>query len=366
MADVLPLPAGSRLTAEPGGQLELSSARFDWLDAALTGTATDLFVLDQACAARRIELTALGADPLRPPRTGPRRPALRRDAVVLRRPRRGRSHDDVQHGVDPGERRPRQCGRGGDALAHRPRALPDPHRCFANSPLVGRSPQRLAVEPAPRVVDTRSDPLGAAVPRRRCGRALGRLHARRAVMLVRTDAERRVPMLQPLSFGRRWPTATSSVGRPRTISRTTSPRCSRRSARAAGRAADVRRPAHPVLEGRSRGHPRPARSGGRRRVADLVAHRGALDRHGPARPGSPGARALGAAALPASHSTCCAPRRGQRADRAVAGYRDRWVARGRAPADDVLDRWRRDGTLPRGASRRLPYIRELASEIDLR
>lgn len=67
IADLGALPCGGRLTVEPGGQLELSSARFDCLDDALQGTATDLFAVDQACALRRIELTALGSDPLRPP-----------------------------------------------------------------------------------------------------------------------------------------------------------------------------------------------------------------------------------------------------------------------------------------------------------
>jgi hypothetical protein len=36
-------------------------------------------------------------------------------------------------------------------------------------------------------------------------------------------------------------------------------------------------------------------------------------------------------------------------------YADRWVARGRSPADDILDAWRADGSLfPRSASP-LPY-----------
>ncbi len=67
IADLGPLPRGGRLTIEPGGQLELSSARFDTLDDALHGTATDLFVVDRACAERRIDLVALGTDPIRPP-----------------------------------------------------------------------------------------------------------------------------------------------------------------------------------------------------------------------------------------------------------------------------------------------------------
>jgi glutamate--cysteine ligase len=67
IADVGPLPGGSRLTIEPGGQFELSSARFDRLPDALAALGADLFRLDQACAERRIGLIALGADPLREP-----------------------------------------------------------------------------------------------------------------------------------------------------------------------------------------------------------------------------------------------------------------------------------------------------------
>ena len=50
----------------------------------------------------------------------------------------------------------------------------------------------------------------------------------------------------------------------------------------------------------------------------------------------------------------------------VAGYRDRWVGQGRTPADDRLDRWRRDGTLFPERESPVPYIRELIGGIDLR
>ena len=79
VADLSPLPHGSRITIEPGGQLELSSAPFATVGEALEGTATDLFVLDQACAQRRIDLYALGADPVRAPErvvTAPRYAAM--------------------------------------------------------------------------------------------------------------------------------------------------------------------------------------------------------------------------------------------------------------------------------------------------
>jgi glutamate--cysteine ligase len=75
VADLEPLPAGSRLTIEPGGQLEISTATFTSVDAACAAAATDLFVLDERCADDDVELVALGADPTRTPRrvvTAPR------------------------------------------------------------------------------------------------------------------------------------------------------------------------------------------------------------------------------------------------------------------------------------------------------
>jgi len=62
-----PLPAGSRLTLEPGGQLELSSAPFRSIDEVCDAALADLGVLDRECGANDVELIALGADPVRPP-----------------------------------------------------------------------------------------------------------------------------------------------------------------------------------------------------------------------------------------------------------------------------------------------------------
>jgi len=92
VADLSPLPNGSRITIEPGGQLELSSDPFPTVEGALEGTATDLYVLDQACAQRRIDLFALGADPLRAPErivTAPRYAAM--ESFFDRQGRSGRT-----------------------------------------------------------------------------------------------------------------------------------------------------------------------------------------------------------------------------------------------------------------------------------
>jgi len=60
-------PAGSRVTIEPGGQVEVSSPPLGGAAAACAAAAADLRHLDLACRALGLELVALGADPLREP-----------------------------------------------------------------------------------------------------------------------------------------------------------------------------------------------------------------------------------------------------------------------------------------------------------
>ena len=67
VVDGLALPAASRLTVEPGGQIELSSRPFAGPAAAIDATATDLRALHTGLAAAGIRTTALGLDPFRPP-----------------------------------------------------------------------------------------------------------------------------------------------------------------------------------------------------------------------------------------------------------------------------------------------------------
>jgi len=61
------LPSGAFLTAEPGGQLEISSQPADSLAALVRETSADLAALRSALAARGLELAGIGLDPLRPP-----------------------------------------------------------------------------------------------------------------------------------------------------------------------------------------------------------------------------------------------------------------------------------------------------------
>ena len=61
------LPAGSAVTFEPGGQLELSSLPFPSVEEACAAAATDLAVAGAAATRAGVRLVGLGADPHRPP-----------------------------------------------------------------------------------------------------------------------------------------------------------------------------------------------------------------------------------------------------------------------------------------------------------
>jgi ergothioneine biosynthesis glutamate--cysteine ligase EgtA len=62
------LPSGSLLTAEPGGQLEVSSLPADSLAGCVHATMADLAVLRAAIADAGLELAGVGLDPIRAPR----------------------------------------------------------------------------------------------------------------------------------------------------------------------------------------------------------------------------------------------------------------------------------------------------------
>jgi glutamate--cysteine ligase len=196
-----PLPAGSRLTLEPGGQLELSSAPFRTIDEVCTAAATDLAVLDEACEAAQVELIALGADPVRPPERvalAPRYQAMERYFDHLGRAGRTMMCNTaaIQVNVGLGD---------ADQRAQRWRLAnqlgPTLIAAFANSPFAGGLPSgwqssRLrawwSLDPtrsAPVVCDT--DPASAWTAYA--------LDAR--VMLVDADEGGFVPMIEPLRFG---------------------------------------------------------------------------------------------------------------------------------------------------------------------
>ncbi|MGV0743002.1 ergothioneine biosynthesis glutamate--cysteine ligase EgtA [Mycolicibacterium sp. XJ870] len=66
IAEVPPLPGGSRITVEPGGAVELSGPPFDGPAAAIAGLLADRAVLRAAFARRGLGLVLLGTDPVRP------------------------------------------------------------------------------------------------------------------------------------------------------------------------------------------------------------------------------------------------------------------------------------------------------------
>lgn len=67
VGSVGPLPGGSRLTVEPGGQVELSGPPAQGVGSAVAALRADRAVLGEALAAERLGLALLGADPLRRP-----------------------------------------------------------------------------------------------------------------------------------------------------------------------------------------------------------------------------------------------------------------------------------------------------------
>jgi glutamate--cysteine ligase len=62
------LPSGATLTTEPGGQLEISSQPADSLAELVDATLADLVALRSAAGAAGLELAGFGLDPIRPPR----------------------------------------------------------------------------------------------------------------------------------------------------------------------------------------------------------------------------------------------------------------------------------------------------------
>jgi glutamate--cysteine ligase len=79
VAAVPALPGGSRVTVEPGGQVELSGPPLAGSAAAVAALRADVAVLREVLAADGLALSLLGADPLRPPHRvspGPRYTAM--------------------------------------------------------------------------------------------------------------------------------------------------------------------------------------------------------------------------------------------------------------------------------------------------
>ena len=208
-----PLPGGSTVTYEPGGQLELSGPALDGAAAAVHAMSADLHAVRDDLAAFDIALVGTGVDTLRPPqrllraprydameayfdRFGPNgRVMMTRTAAVQLNLDNGRDHNEI----DVRWRRVHLLG-------------PTLVAAFANSPIVGGRPTgwrstRLANWWA--MDRSRTAPIGD-------DRAVAdwpdaALDAR--VMLVRTDDDRYRPMCEPLTF-RDWIEHGHALGHP--------------------------------------------------------------------------------------------------------------------------------------------------------
>ncbi len=136
-----PLPGGSTVTFEPGGQLEVSSPPFVSVDDACAVADTDTALTRAAAAALGVDLVGLGTDPLRPPRRvsdSPRYRAMEAyfdtDGPAGRRMMANTASVQVNIGVGPttddAARQWRLAHRLGPTLA----------AAFANSPLLEGRP----------------------------------------------------------------------------------------------------------------------------------------------------------------------------------------------------------------------------------
>jgi glutamate--cysteine ligase len=368
VADAAPLPGGSRVTVEPGGQLELSSARFDRLTDVLAATGTDLYLLDRACGRRGVALIALGADPVRSPErvlTAPRYVAMEEFFDAEGRAGRTMMCNTASIQLNIGLGPPGQTAARWE-LANA--LCPTLIATFANSPLAEGGPSGWQ--------STRQrawwmlDASRAAPPRRGGDPAAAWLDYALAarVMLIRGPGSGgHVPVTGRLPFGRwlaeghelGWPTLDDFAYHLTTLFPPVRPR---------GwfelRVLDALPTpfwqvaallVHTLLTDAS------IAAEARRAVAgteDLWVDAAQLGLGHPAL--ARAARALFDLAGDAlEHGTDDEP-----AVAAFAAYRDRWVRRARTPGDDRLDAWRRTGALVPRTGSPFDYAGDLLVELD--
>ncbi|MFE7895171.1 ergothioneine biosynthesis glutamate--cysteine ligase EgtA [Streptomyces sp. NPDC057412] len=143
-AAVRSLPLRSALTVEPGGQLELSSPPAGSLTECVGTVSADLAAVRAVLAGQGLALAGLGTDPWHPPRRFLREPRYDAMETVLdRRGPAGRAmmctSASVQVCLDAGYEEPGPLGHGRRWwLAHQLGAVLV--AAFANSPLAGREP----------------------------------------------------------------------------------------------------------------------------------------------------------------------------------------------------------------------------------
>lgn len=359
-----PLPGGSAIWFEPGGQIELSSPPLP-LGRVSEAVAADLDCVARALDEAGVDLTGLGLDPLRPDRRvldAPRYAAMQEyfdaDGSSGRRMMCGTAA--IQVNLDAGP--PGDWRRRWELVTMIAPALA---AAFANSPFAGAGPSgwhstRLATwwaidasRTAP--VAGGADPAGAW--------AAYAMEAR--VMLVRASAQRFVSATDRLSFAG-WIERGHELGYPTlddldyhltTLFPPVRPRGW----------LELR-----VIDAQASPHWRAAigvpavilddvdASAAARRACEPAAGLWVeAARHGLGHPVlAAAARACFEAALEA------APRAGvdRRTEAAMAGYYERYVARARTPADDLLDAWAEHGTVLPRPERATPARRAIGKE----
>jgi glutamate--cysteine ligase len=344
------LPAGSRVTFEPGGQVELSTRPLPDLESC-DALATDAAALGKALAHAGIGLVGVGLDPgpqhdrqVRSPRydameayfdvTGPAGRTMMRSTAAIQ----------VNVDLGPGDDIDRRWHRAhdlGPVLA----------AAFANSPFEHGAPSgwrstRLAVW---RAVDpARTTPVDGDAGRDGGRDAWARYALDAGVMLVRAGDGDHVPVLEPLSFADwidrghplGWPTLDDLDYHLTTLFPPVRPRgwlelrmidsVPAPWARAAGAVTSVL--LHdPEAAARASFAVEPVRDRWSEAARDGLASRDL----------AAAARSCFDAALEALPR--CGADGGTIA--AVADFVDRYVARGRCPADDRLDEWATSGSL---------------------
>jgi glutamate--cysteine ligase len=353
--DGLDLPARSRVTLEPGGQVEVSTPPCRGLRAATDAGARDLATLRSALATAGVATTARGIDPWRPARRvldHPRYVAMQAyfDAQGTAGRRMMCSTASVQVNLDLGRAadvRPRWT------LAHA--AGPVLIAAFANSPL-----------PRRRVRSARQE-VWAAIDSTRTGPALGCGHpadewVRYAldaqVMLVRVSDDHYEPVHESLPFGRwlaaghplGWPTLDDFTYHLTTLFPPVRPR---------GwfefRMIDALPEPWwrvPVAVATALLYDPAAADVAGRAVGPVAACWVEAARHGLSHPGlAAAARTVFAAVLDALGRLDAGPE----TVAAVEAYVARYVDRGRCPADDVLDAWAAGAPVPLAADP-LPFF----------
>ncbi|MBW3626062.1 MAG: ergothioneine biosynthesis glutamate--cysteine ligase EgtA [Actinobacteria bacterium] len=349
VATVSPLAGGSRLTFEPGGQVELSSAPLPGVTAACAALTGDLATVCDAVAGAGARLLAAGLDPWRDRSRVVEEPRYRAMEAYFRSDgdegaRMMCSTAALQVNLDIGEASA-QARRWHLAHALGPTLVAS----FANSPLsrgapTGRRSERAAICAA--LDPSRSGPAetGTADP----AGAWLQYALEAQVMLIRTCAERFHPMATPLPFGR-WMEEGHELGFPvlddfeyhlGTLFPPVRPR-GWLELRMVDSLPDPWWQAAAAVVAALFDDPEAADEAARASAATAGLWADAA-RHGLSHPG------LALAAATCFRAALDAlPRLGadEATISAVGAFFERFVARGRCPADDLLDAWRRHGRL---------------------